>query len=168
VDITRRLLCVTLSPPPGEIPPLPPFMPGQTNRERVAAHTGAGFCGGCHNTLINPLGFAFEGFDAVGRARTMDNGKPIDTNGEYKFSSGTKSYKNAAELSALLAEDEQAHGCYSANLTEFALGRDLAGGDAALVTTLQSASLTSHRSLKDSLLAIVTSKEFATAVGGAP
>jgi hypothetical protein len=168
VEITRRLLCVTLSPPPGEIPPLPPFMPGQTNRERVAAHTGAGFCGGCHNTLINPLGFAFEGFDAVGHARTMDNGKPIDTTGEYAFSSGTKSYKNAAELSALLAEDEQTHGCYSANLTEFALGRDLAGGDAALVTALQSASLTSRRSLKDSLLAIVTSKEFATAVGGAP
>ncbi len=168
VDITRRLLCVALVPPPGEIPPLPAFVPGQTNRERVTAHTGSGFCGGCHNTLINPVGFAFEGFDAVGQARTTDNGKPIDTTGQYAFGGELKSFKNAGELSTLLAESEQAHGCYSANLTEFALARDLAGGDGPLVTALQSASVAERRSLKESLLAIVTSKEFTTALGGAP
>jgi hypothetical protein len=168
VDITRRLLCRTLVPPAGEIPPLPDFVPGQTNRERVQAHTGVGVCGGCHNTLINPIGFAFESFDAAGQARTMDNGKPIDTTGSYDFGAGVTPFKNAAELSALLAESQQAHGCYAANLSEFALARDVAGGDGALVTALQTASVTERRSLKESLLAIVSSKEFTTALGGAP
>ncbi len=168
VDITRRLLCRTLVPPPGVIPPLPDFVPGQTNRERVQAHTGEGFCGGCHNSLINPVGFAFEGFDAVGKARTTDNGKPVDTTGAYDFGAGITPFKDAAELTALLAESQEAHGCYAANLSEFALGRDVAGGDAALVTALQQASVAERRSLKDTLLAIVTSKEFTTALGGSP
>jgi hypothetical protein len=168
VDITRRLLCVTLVPPAGVIPPLPDAVPGQTNRERVQAHTGEGVCGGCHNTLINPLGFAFEGFDAVGKARTMDANKPVDSNGAYDFGGGSVAFKNAAELSALLAESQQAHGCYAANLTEFALARDVAGGDGATVTALQDASVKDRRSLKDTLLAIVSSKEFTTALGGAP
>lgn len=168
VDITRRLLCKTLVPPPGVIPPLPDFIPGQTNRERVQAHTGVGSCGGCHNTFINPVGFAFEGFDAVGQARTMDNGKPIDTSGTYDFGSGPTPFKDAAELSALLAESPQAHGCYAANLSEFALARDVAGGDGAMVAALQSASISQRRSIKDTLLTIVSSKEFTTALGGAP
>ncbi len=168
VDITRRLLCRSLLPPEGVIPPLPDFVPGQTNRERVQAHTGVGFCGGCHNTLINPVGFAFEGFDAVGKARTMDNGKPIDTSGSYDFGAGATPFKDAAELSALLAESPQAHGCYAANLSEFALARDVAGGDGAMIAALQDASVAQRRSLKDTLLAIVTSKEFTTAAGGAP
>lgn len=168
VDITRRLLCRSLVPPPGVIPPLPDFVPGQTNRERVQAHTGEGFCGGCHNTLINPVGFAFEGFDAVGKARAMDNGKPIDTSGSYDFGGGVTPFKDAAELSALLAESPQAHGCYAANLSEFALARDVAGGDGALIAALQDGSVAQRRSLKDTLLAIVSSKEFTTALGGAP
>lgn len=168
VDITRRLLCKELVPPAGVIPPLPDFVPGQTNRERVQAHTGVGSCGGCHNTLINPVGFAFEGFDAVGMARTMDNGKPIDTSGTYDFGTGPTPFKDAAELSALLAESPQAHGCYAASLSEFALARDVAGGDGAMVAALQDASIDQRRSLKDTLLTIVIRKEFTTALGGAP
>jgi hypothetical protein len=168
VDINNRVLCGKLEPPVGEIPPLPAFMPGQTNRERVAAHTEKGVCAGCHGTIINPLGFAFEGFDAMGRARSTDNGKPVDASGQYAFGSGTKPFQGAAELAALLSESERAHGCYQANLAEFALARDLAGGDGALVTELLAKSLSSRLSLHDSLLALVQSQEFTTALGGAP
>lgn len=168
VDINHRVLCGKLEPPAGEIPPLPPFMPGQTNRERVAAHTGQGICAGCHDGIINPLGFAFEGFDAMGRARATDNGKPVDTSGQYAFNDGSKSFGGAAELASLLSESQQAHGCYQANLAEFALARDLAGGDGPLVSELQAKSLTARLSLRDSLLALVQSREFTTAEGGAP
>nr|PZN24164.1 MAG: hypothetical protein DIU78_12645 [Pseudomonadota bacterium] len=72
VDINLRVLCAHLSPPPGQIPALPAPMPGQTNRERVTAHTGPGTCGGaCHGTIINPIGFAFENFDAIGQERSL-------------------------------------------------------------------------------------------------
>lgn len=167
VDISRRLLCVNLEPPGGEIPPLPAFMPGQTNRERVTAHTSQGACGACHNTAINPLGFAFEGFDAMGQSRTMDNGKPIDTSGQYAFTDGAKSFTGASELVALMAESQQAHGCFSANVAEFALARDVAGLDQELVTGLQEQSLGQRLSVKDSLLAVVQSKAFTVALGGA-
>ena len=35
--------------------------------------------GGCHDAYINPLGFAFENFDGMGRVRSTDNDKPVDT-----------------------------------------------------------------------------------------
>ena len=88
VEISHRVLCSDLAPPNGEIPPLPAAMPGQTNRERVTAHTGQGECAGCHVSIINPLGFAFENFDAIGRIRTMDNGKPVNTADVYELATG--------------------------------------------------------------------------------
>jgi hypothetical protein len=169
VDINHRVLCADLAPPPGDIPPLPSSMPGQTNRERVTAHTGPGTCGAsCHGQIINPLGFSLEGFDAMGQARTMDNGQLVDTSGEYAFTDGLKSFANIRELTALLAESPQAHGCYAAMLGEFGMTRDMAGGDGEMVTSLQQSSMTQNTSLKNMLLALVSRTEFATAKGGAP
>lgn len=167
VDINNRLLCVQVAPPPGEIPPLPEFVPGQTNRERVTAHTGVGICANCHNGIINPPGFALENFDAMGQLRTTDNGKPVDTSGEYEFNDrGLQSFENIVDLTALLSESLQVHGCYAANLTEFALGRDIAGGELDLVTSIQESSLDGNLSVKEIMMAIVRSAQFVTSKGG--
>jgi hypothetical protein len=77
----------------GTPPPLPPpnvealldNKPGEkqmTIRERLAVHRNNPSCGGCHG-FIDPLGFALEGFDAVGRSRTVDRviGAKVDTDG---------------------------------------------------------------------------------------
>jgi hypothetical protein len=167
VDINNKLLCAHLEPPAGEIPPLPPFDPGQTNRERVIGHTGSGTCAGCHLQIINPLGFALENFDAMGQLRTTDNGKPVDTSGEYRFADGVKTFGGINELVQLIGDSQQAHGCYAANLTEFALARDIAGGEGELVTELQRLSLEEDTSVKDILLTMVKSPLFVTAKAGA-
>ncbi len=167
VDINNRLLCAKLEPPAGEIPPLPDPIPGQTNRERVTAHTGQGVCAGCHGKIINPLGFALENFDAMGQVRTTDNGKPVDTTGEYAFTDGLKSFNDVTELVGLLADSQQAHGCYSANLAEFALARDVAGGEGQLVEGMQTISMDDDASVKQLLLATVQSPIFTTAKAGA-
>jgi hypothetical protein len=167
VDINNKVLCARLEPPAGEIPPLPPFDPGQTNRERVATHTGSGTCAGCHAQIINPLGFALENFDALGQLRTTDNGKAVDTSGEYQFADGVKAFAGISDLVGLISDSQQAHGCYAANLAEFALARDLAGGDGELVSELQRASLEDDTSIKDILLTMVKSSLFVTAQGGA-
>lgn len=167
VDINNRLLCVQVSPPAGEIPPLPDYVPGQTNRERVTAHTGEGVCGNCHNTIINPPGFALEGFDAMGQARDTDNGKPVDTSGEYNFRDGKKSFDGIVDLAALLSESPQVHGCYTANLAEFALGRDVGGAEVDLVASLQEASLQGNGSIKEIMMTIVRSPQFVLSKGGA-
>src|SRR6185369_1451541 len=131
------------SPPPGVmIPPLPDFVAGQTNRQRVTAATGPNTCGAaCHDRFINPLGFAFENFDALGQVRTMDHGQAIDTTGAYPFADGVKSFDGAAALMALLAAQPQTHQTYAAHLAEFVLSRDIAGADRGFVNTLGDASL---------------------------
>jgi hypothetical protein len=159
VDISHRLLCGTLAPPPGTIPALPAPMAGQTTRERVTAHTGTGTCGeGCHSVIINPLGFAFENFDAIGQARTMDNGKPVDTRDSYELATGLVEFAGAPELMEILAESPEAHACYARNLAEYALSRDMDEGDRALVNELTQTSMGATGSVKAMLLAAVQNR----------
>jgi hypothetical protein len=170
VEINRTMLCASLAPPPGIIPALPNVEAGQTNRERVTAHTGPGTCGEtCHATLINPIGFAFENFDALGQLRSTDNGKPVDTYGEYSFADGRKAFDGVPELMALIAESPQAHACFARHLAEFSLGRDLDEEDRDMIDELQLASLSERESIKDLLMAVVTSPAFGrrSSLGGA-
>src|SRR5690606_27037081 len=80
VFLARRISCLTIAAPPDDIPPLPTPDPAQTNRQRVEAHTEAEgtTCRTCHSSIINPFGFAFEGYDALGAYRTMDGESPVD------------------------------------------------------------------------------------------
>jgi hypothetical protein len=144
-------------------------MEGQTNRERVTAHTGPGTCGAsCHADIINPLGFAFENFDAVGQLRELDNGKPVDTASEYEFTDGLKAFAGASDLATLLAESPQAHACYTKHLAEYGLSRDLAEGDRSLTNQLVSASITPGSSIKHMMLDVIQSPAFRVRGGGAP
>lgn len=167
VDINLRILCKELEPPSGTIPPLPTPEPGQTNRELVEAHTGEAVCAQCHMEIINPLGFAFENFDSMGEVRTTDAGKPINTADSYAFNDGLKSFENSIELIDLLSEHEQSHGCYSARLAEFVLGRDVAGREEEVVTSMQQASFAADASMKELVLTMIQSPLFTTAQSGA-
>lgn len=170
VEINRTMMCSSLSPPPGIIPALPVVQPGQTNRERVNAHTGPGTCGsGCHTTIINPIGFAFENFDAMGQVRDTDNGKPVDTSSEYDFGDGLVPFDGAAELMPLLAASPRAHACYARHLAEFGLGRDIDELDEALIDDLQRKSVLDGESIEELFMAVVASPAFGqrSATGGA-
>jgi hypothetical protein len=164
VDIIHRVMGAGDFAPPANIPipPLPEFKPDQTNRERVNAHTGPGTCGAtCHGEYINPLGFAFENFDAIGQIRTMDNGKPVDTTGQYGFVDGLKAFTGAPSLLALMAEAPQTHQTYSAHLAEFILTRDMAEADRPFINTLGETSR-GAASIKQMALAIIKSPAFTT------
>jgi len=110
VMIIRSLLGRTLQPPPVAVAPLSPDLhPGLTTRERTILQTKAAACAGCH-TRINPLGFTLEKFDAIGRLRTTENGKPIDTSGGYEGRDGKSvKFSGARELAAYLASSEESH-----------------------------------------------------------
>jgi hypothetical protein len=169
VDVINRILCLDLLPPANvAIPPLPAATPGQTNRQRVTAHTGDGTCGaGCHSTLINPMGFAFENFDAVGQLRTTDNGQPVDTTGRMSFPDGLKDFTGAPQLVNLIAAAPSAHGCYVKHFAEFALTRDIAERDRALIDGVEGLSMNNNASVKAVALAIVGHPSFLTRMGGA-
>ncbi len=65
------------------------FTPEMTMREKVVKLTRAENCQGCH-AVINPLGFSLEWFDAVGRFRTQEKGRPIDALSEYLTDEGAR------------------------------------------------------------------------------
>lgn len=122
VLISSNLLCQKLTPPANGVPPLPAIEPNQTNRQRIDAHTSA--CGGaCHSVIINPLGFAFENYDAIGQWRDTDNGQPVDSSGTYSIDGAMVAFNTGVELSGILAESTAVHNCYAGNWVEYAIGR---------------------------------------------
>ena len=166
VSMNLDVLCAKLGPPASPLPPIPPSVPGQTNRQRIDTLTGS--CGAqCHNSMINPMGFAFEHFDGMGQYRDTENGGlPIDASGSYKFVSETKSFSDAASLMQVLAADSQAHLCYAKKLSSFALQRDVVTADLPLLKTLAAASMGTTGSIKNVILQLVQSDAFRTRAGG--
>ncbi|HEX4589719.1 MAG TPA: DUF1592 domain-containing protein [Gemmataceae bacterium] len=110
VFLARNVLGQTLRPPPEAFAPLAPeLQPQLTTRERVALQTKPQACQSCHN-MINPLGFTLENFDAVGRFREAENGKPIDASGAYQTRSGeVVRFNGVRELAGFLAESPEVH-----------------------------------------------------------
>ncbi|XYI03856.1 DUF1592 domain-containing protein [Sorangium sp. So ce1128] len=159
VFVNLRILCASLPPPPDNATALPPGDLA-TNRERVEAHTGKGTCGAsCHGTLINPAGFAFERYDAIGKYRTTDNGAKVNSADVYTLGGQPRTYADAIEFSQLLAESTEAHACYAKRWVEFAEGRDARAKDQAFISELAEASR-GGASTRDLILRIVSSTSF--------
>jgi hypothetical protein len=113
VLIARNLLGRTLRPPPAAFTPLSPDLhPNLTTRQRVALQTKQSPCNTCHS-LINPLGFTLERYDAIGRLREKENGQPIDATGSYRSRSGKLvKFSGAQEMARYLANSEEAHAAF--------------------------------------------------------
>ena len=160
VFLTERIACNPLGAPPAELPPLPPPR-GRTNREVVADHTEqpGTVCASCHSTLINPFGFPYEGFDAAGRVRTTDAGRPVETQAEPMLAGARVPVADALELADVMARNPAVHACYARHWVEYAFGRGIRPEDQGLVARLGQASL-EGASIKDLLVQMVASPAF--------
>ena len=159
VFVSRDMLCTPIAAPPDNVPPAPPPM-GKSNRETVAEHTSEPSCAGCHTTLINPYGFAFENYDAVGAWRDMDDVFPVDASGAVAVgSAGAVDIDNALDLIDAMATSPEVHGCYLEHLIEYANGRPKAPEDEELVTRLAELSV-AEASVQALIVELVTSKPF--------
>jgi hypothetical protein len=168
VSINVDVLCAKLGPPAATIPPVPPLQPGQTNRQRISTLT-AGCGGSCHNDQINPMGFAFEHFDGMGKYQDTENGGlTIDSNAKYTFADGSRSFSGAAELMQILATTPQTHTCYSKKLSEFAMQRDIVAKDMPLLTALTNVSMGASGSVKQVIIELVKNDAFRLRSGGTP
>ena len=107
VFVAKSLLGRRLRQPPEDVEPLTEeFNPKMTTRERVEHQTKESTCMGCHS-VINPLGFSLENFDAVGRFRTEEKKRPIDVSSVYNTPDGKSVKLNGArDLAKFLAENE--------------------------------------------------------------
>jgi len=162
VFIAERLLCKTLPPPPpAAAGVIIPVTPGLTNRQRVEMTTGKGTCGqACHSVLFNPLGYAFENYDAIGKYRTMDVGQTVVAADSYTLDGQLKTFSNGVELSHLLADAKEMHACYMQNMMSYLHGRVLQDNEQTTVDYYARVSRAGMVSLHDLELAVVTSDAF--------
>ena len=128
--ILDNILGTPPAPPPPEIPLLKEAetVKGKplTMRERVAQHRANPACASCHN-LMDPLGFALETYDAVGRWRNLESGVPVDASGSLP--NGTK-FDGALQLQqALLKHPELFVSTLTEKLMTYALGRGTGHSD---------------------------------------
>jgi mono/diheme cytochrome c family protein len=131
--ILEALLGTPPPPPPGEVPPLERQASAEapkTVREMLTQHRANPACATCHSR-IDPLGFALENYDFIGRWRDQDNGKPVDNRGEMPdgtIVTGPQSLK-----AALLERKDQFVRNLTSKLLGYALGRGLTAQDSCAV-----------------------------------
>ncbi len=107
---------------------------GKTLREELAAHRRNESCASCHDK-IDPIGFGLENFDAIGRFREKEAGKPVDASGTLP---GGIEINGPAELRSAI-QQHHAHEFLrnvTQRLTAFALGRALKPQDEGLIRQL--------------------------------
>lgn len=118
------------------VTPLPDDPTLRTTRERVEAQTSPRECAPCHAQLLDPPGFVLEGFDAVGAARSEEDGAPIDTAATVMFGSHSVDVATPFELMAQIAQDPGAQRRYAEALVSQAYDRLPNPDDACLVEQL--------------------------------
>ena len=137
VFVRRQLLCDELAPPPSNVAAMPPELSAeQTTRqvvEELTEQPGTA-CASCHATFINPLGFAFEGFDALGRVRAhqrlfAEDGTEvgelaIDTMSVPRVDAeDERTSTGPADLVRLLLNSGKLEACLARNYFRFTFGR---------------------------------------------
>jgi hypothetical protein len=160
VPIRERLLCDELAAPPGDVPP-PPNDVKKSSREQFAVHTAAPACAACHK-VMDPIGWAFEHYDAIGRYRTMDAGRPVDATGSLlSLKDGSEQrFDGAPALAAILARSAEVRDCVARQMFRFAHRREQAPSDAAALTDIKAAFAASGGDLRDLVLTIVAHRSF--------
>lgn len=136
------LLCDSVAPPPGNVPPLPKVDPNVSAKELMAQHRNDPNCASCHG-YMDPIGFGFEHYDGIGHYRELEGGKPIDVTGtvsstgsDYADPAITGAFDGAVELSKKLASSPQVARCIARQWYRFAWAHHEATADSCAVDSL--------------------------------
>ena len=133
VFVLEQILCKEPRPVPQGLEITPPDPdPSLTTRERWAAHSSSPGCAGCHKDM-DPIGFAFEGFDSIGVYRTMENSRPVDTRGGAPLIGiEDGEIDGAAEFSRVIATSPFVASCFAKQWLRFSLGRPESEQDSSI------------------------------------
>lgn len=161
----EQLLCKEIPDPPGEVMglPVPTDVVAAITSERdllQSTHSLQPACMGCHK-FIDPAGFGFENFDAVGRYReTEKEGVVINASGVLEgVGEHVLSYNTSAEYARALTESPQMNRCVSKRFLEHYLSQELSANSCEL-TKYQSLLGKSDAGVKDLLYALVSLESF--------
>jgi hypothetical protein len=132
--VLDQILNTPPPPPPPDVPPLAETgeLKG-TLRKMMELHRENAVCASCHQRM-DPIGFAFENYDAVGAWRDKDGGFPVDASGTLP---NGQNFKGPGELRSILKEKKELFArCLSEKLLTYALGRGLEYYDRCAVDTI--------------------------------
>jgi hypothetical protein len=158
--IRERLLCTELSPPPpGLNAEPPPIDPNATTRERYAQHRSDPACSGCHD-LMDPIGYAFEHFDGIGRYRSDESGLPIDDSGNILATDETDGdFDGLPGLASKLAESPEVHACFAQEWLRWGYGLDSGAVD-CLADEVAAKFASGGLKIEDLLVALTQTEHF--------
>ncbi|RYZ02729.1 MAG: DUF1592 domain-containing protein [Myxococcales bacterium] len=149
--VRERILCQGIPAPPPELMiSAPEITPGTTTRQRFVEHEANPVCATCH-TLIDPVGLAFENYDAAGAWRVEEQGRPIDASGDLTSTDVSAPLNGVVEMATKLAQSEMVSECFVRNWFRFAFGRGEGDEEAARIGTLA----TEFRSADDKVLELM-------------
>ncbi|MGC4088614.1 MAG: DUF1592 domain-containing protein [Polyangiaceae bacterium] len=158
----EKLMCTPVPPPPPSVNAVAPDpSPDLTTRERFAVHTASTDCSGCHS-LIDGVGFGFEAYDQLGRYRTLENQRSIDTSGEVLLADAELSGKfdGAQQLADRLAQSSRVRDCLATSWYRFAFGRIESEADRCSLADVKQRFAASNGKFSELLLAITGSVSF--------
>ncbi len=159
--IREKLFCSPPPDPPDNIVDTRDAVnnPNATERERLAVHRADPACAGCH-TLMDPIGFGLENFDASGRWRDLESGQPVDASGEIVGTDVAGPFVGPIELATKVAQSREVEACLVTHWSRFANGRAETAADACGTAWLTEQFRSSGRSLRELVLSMTQTDAF--------
>jgi hypothetical protein len=181
--IREQFLCQHVAdPPPGvstTLPPLSETKP-QTNRQRLAMHAADKTCAGCHS-LMDPIGFGLEKFDAIGGRREKaelvfypldrKSKEPpkkvqldLDTTG-FVAGIADSNFTSPRELGKLLARTPQCQECVVKQYFRYVSGRSETAADRPLIRHVAESFRSSQFKFQQMIISLMVAREFPQVTG---
>jgi hypothetical protein len=158
--ILSQVLCSPPQPPPDNIDTsLPAPDPTKTARQQLTELTGTGICTSCHS-LLNPIGFALDHFDGLGRYRAADRGMAIDTSAQVVFPADLRgTYTGHEDFLRGLANSGAARNCLSSKWFIYSHGR-VPGAEDACSLSAAATAFKNDGNIRELLLSITETPAF--------
>ncbi|MEO5729882.1 MAG: DUF1592 domain-containing protein [Byssovorax sp.] len=161
IFVRERLLCQPISPPPANVKAVPPPVdPNATTRQRFSQHSNDSSCAPCHK-LMDPIGFGFEEYDAIGRFRTEEAGLDIDASGEIVNSKDANGkFNGAVELADRLSKSEEVRACVVTQWFNYGHGRMTTNEDSCTMAQLRTTFSAANHDVKALLIGLTQTDAF--------
>jgi len=159
--VLENLLSAAPPPPPPDVPALKTEGKDSgkslTMRDAMIQHRANPACAGCHSRM-DPIGFAMENFDGIGRWRDQDAGNPIDASGV--FPGGEKFNGMAGLKAALLSHPEEFVSTITEKLMMYGLGRNVQYYDRPAIRAIIKQAAGNNYNFQSLIMGVVQSAPF--------
>ena len=160
--VLENILCDEPPPPPDDVPELPPIV-GDSKREILESHRSSPACYSCHS-MMDPIGFGLENFDAIGTWRTeYTSGVPVDNLGELPTG---ETFNGVHEMLNVIKADGRFPYCATSKLMTYALGRETKNDENCRALENGNQTVSDQGRFSETILSTVLDPSFTNKRGG--